>query len=127
MAAGLISGYAVAAATGVRPLGGVVLLIAGGVAAWAWKARDGWSTAIGLGLVYAGAFAASHPLAPLIGTWPAVLSVSAIAALSAYLVSDRRAKWSQKAPAATVVRPVLPPFSKDSKAPGMRSNPSKTV
>ncbi len=90
MAAGLVSGYAVAAATGARPLGGVVLLVAGGVAAWAWTARDGWPTAIGLGVIYAGAFAASHPLAPMIGTWPSVLGVSAIAALSAYLVSDRR-------------------------------------
>ena len=91
VAGGLITGYAVAAATGVRPLGGVVLLAAGGVAAWAWQVRDGWPTAIGLGVVYAAAFAASHPLAPIIGTWPSVLGVSALAALSAYVVSDRRA------------------------------------
>jgi len=95
VAAGLVSGYAVAAATGVRPLGGVVLLAAGGLAAMAWKTRDGWPTAIGLGVVYAAAFAASHPLAPLIGTWPSVLGVSAIAALAAYFVSDRDAVTPQ--------------------------------
>jgi len=102
VAAGLVSGYAVAAVTGVRPLGGVVLLVAGGLAAMTWKARDGWPIAISLGVVYAAAFAASHPLAPMIGTWPAVLGVSATAALSAYLASDRRAHRDQKAPTAAL-------------------------
>lgn len=71
-------------------MGGVVLLLAGGLAAWIWHDRDGWPVAVGLGVVYAAAFAASHPLASAIGTWPSVLGVSAVAALSAYLASDRR-------------------------------------
>lgn len=90
VAGGLISGYAVAAVTGVRPLGGIVLLVAGGLAALTWRRRNGWPTAAGLSVIYAAAFAASHPLATAIGTWPSVLGVSALAALSAYVASDRR-------------------------------------
>ena len=65
-AAGLIAGFAVADATGNRPLGGAVL--AAGVAACA----------------------VSHPLAKQIGAWPSVFTVSAVTAGAAYLASDRR-------------------------------------
>ncbi|WP_430787385.1 hypothetical protein [Actinoplanes sp. G11-F43] len=36
-----------------------------------------------------GAFALSHPLAKRIGSWPSVLTVSALTAAAAYAASDR--------------------------------------
>ena len=69
VAGSLIGGYLVARETKVRPLGG----------------------AVALGVVYLGAFGASHPLAKKIGAWPAVLSAAGVSAAAAWVVSDRRA------------------------------------
>lgn len=88
-AVGLIGGYAVARETGVRPLGGVVLVISGGYTARSWVARDGMPAAVGLGLLYIGSFAASHPLAKRVGAWPAVLLLAGLTAGVSHLVSDR--------------------------------------
>jgi hypothetical protein len=89
-AGSLVTGYAVAAATGVRPLGGLVLL-AGGVVCWLrWRRQVGPATATALGLAFVAAFAGSHPLAELIGAWPSVLAVAALIAAVAYAVADRR-------------------------------------
>jgi hypothetical protein len=87
-AASLIGGYAVAAGSGSRPLGGVVLVAGGLCCARIWARRDGPRTAIGLTGVGLAAFVASHLLAPEIGAWPAVLSVSALTASAAWLCSD---------------------------------------
>ncbi|HZU40927.1 MAG TPA: hypothetical protein VE992_07730 [Solirubrobacteraceae bacterium] len=87
---GLIAGFAVAVATGSRPLGGVVLAAFGLTCIGIWAARDGWRTAAlltGAGLV---AFAASHALGLLIGAWPAVLLVAAMTAALCWRVSDAR-------------------------------------
>jgi len=95
-AGALIAGYAVAAASGSRPLGGIVLAAG---AAWclrAWDRRNGRSTALALGAVGTGAFVLSHVLAPRIGAWPSVLAVAAATALAASVLGDRRA---QAAPA----------------------------
>lgn len=89
-AGSLIAGYAVAASTGSRPLGGLVLA-AGGI--WCireWQRRDGTRTATALGGVGLAAFALSHVLAKAIGAWPSVLSVSAATALAAWAASDAR-------------------------------------
>ncbi len=90
-AVGLIGGWLTARETGVRPLGGVLLAAAGVLAGRSWLRRDGVGAAVALSLVYVGAFGASHPLAKRIGPWPAVLSVTAAAAGTAWAVSDRRA------------------------------------
>ncbi|WP_344085140.1 hypothetical protein [Nostocoides veronense] len=90
VAAGLIGGFAVADATGIRPLGGVVLATAGLFAGGIWLRRNGAGVAAGLGLTYLAAFAGSHPLAKQIGAWPSVAAVSAVAAGAAYVLSDRR-------------------------------------
>jgi hypothetical protein len=87
----LVVGYAVAAATGVRPLGGLVLL--GGLAlCWVlWTDRAGTTTAVTLVVAFVVAFAGSHLLALAIGAWPSVLVVAALMAGLAWLLADRRA------------------------------------
>jgi hypothetical protein len=87
-ASGLIGGYAVAVATGSRPLGGVVIALAGGACVTIWLRRDGRRTAAVLSGVGAGAFVLSHALGPLIGAWPAVLAVSAATAAACWRLSD---------------------------------------
>jgi hypothetical protein len=89
LAAGsLIAGYAVAAGTGSRPLGGVVLVAGGLCCARIWNRRHGRRTALELTGVGLGAFVISHVLALAIGAWPAVLSVSAVTAAIVWLRSD---------------------------------------
>ena len=86
---GLIGGWITARETGIRPLGGVILAAAGGYAARSWAAKAGAVTATGLTAGYIGAFGLSHPLAKKMGSWPAVLTVTAATAGAAYTASDR--------------------------------------
>jgi hypothetical protein len=91
-AAGLIAGYAVAAASGSRPLGGVVLAGFGLACVWIWLGRDSVRTTVilaGVGLL---AFALSHVLALLTGPWPAVLLAAAAAGGASWRLSDSR-RW----------------------------------
>jgi hypothetical protein len=92
-AAGLIAGYAVAAASGSRPLGGAVLAGFGLTCVWVWLGRDGVRTAAiltGVGLL---AFALSHVIALLTGPWPAVLLAAAAAGGTSWRLSDSR-RWT---------------------------------
>jgi hypothetical protein len=94
----LVVGYAVAAATGIRALGGLVLL-AGLAVCWVlWRDRAGTSTAVSLVVAFGVVFAASHLLALAIGAWPSVLVVSALMAGLAWLLADRRAPVSSGSP-----------------------------
>lgn len=92
--AGLVGGYALARATGKRPLGGVVLAAAGAAAFETWRRRAGVRTACALGGLYVAAFGASHPLAKKIGALPAVLTVTAATGAAAHLAADRDAVGS---------------------------------
>lgn len=85
---GLIGGWLTARESGVRPLGGVVLALAGAWAGRTWYARHGAAGTAGLVALYLAAFGGSHPLAK-IGAWPSVLTVTAVASGVAYLASDR--------------------------------------
>lgn len=85
---GLIGGWLTARESGVRPLGGVVLGVAGAWAGRTWYARHGAAATAGLAALYVGAFGLSHPLAKKIGAWPSVLTVTALASVTAYLASD---------------------------------------
>jgi hypothetical protein len=86
----LIVGYAVAASTGSRPLGGAVLLLGGLWCIRAWKGRHGTRTAVILACVGFGAFVISHLLALAIGAWPSVLLVSAVVAAMVWMRADSR-------------------------------------
>lgn len=88
-AAGLLGGYVTARESGVRPLGGIVLGVAGLYAGRSWLATRGPAVAGGLGALYVLAFGASHPLATKIGAWPSVLAITALTSGAAYLVADR--------------------------------------
>jgi hypothetical protein len=78
-----LAGFGVADVTGVRALGGAVLLAGG-----AWCAKDALpalgtrrtAALLGFALV---AFVVSHPLGHAIGAWPAVLVSAAVVALYA--------------------------------------------
>lgn len=88
VAALLVAGYGAARATGVRPLGGVVLLAGLAVAAHDWQ-RKGPVVLAGLTAAYLAAFGLSHPLAKKIGAWPSVLTVTAADAALTWAVADR--------------------------------------
>jgi hypothetical protein len=96
-AAGLIAGYGVAVASGSRPLGGLVLAAAGLFCVAIWLVRDGRRTAALLAAVGLLAFALSHLLGLLIGSWPAVLVVAAITAYACWRVSDSRRQLAERA------------------------------
>jgi hypothetical protein len=98
-AGSLIAGYAVAASSGSRPLGGLVLAAGGVWCIRAWDRRDGRRTAAALGATGFTAFVLSHVLALAIGAWPSVLIVSALTALAAWLASDARLRESAIVPA----------------------------
>lgn len=89
-ATGLLGGYATARWTKKRPLGGVVLAVAGVVAAKGWREKAGDVTAGALGGAYVAAFAGSHPLARKIGAWPSVCAVAGGMALASWVAVDRR-------------------------------------
>jgi hypothetical protein len=90
-AATFIAGFGVAELTGVRAIGGLVL-IAGG----AWCARRALQIAgpwaAGALVVFGLAlFVVSHPLGHVIGAWPAVaLSAALLAGATSVLVSPAR-------------------------------------
>jgi hypothetical protein len=86
----LIAGFAVAQATGVRPLGGLVLAAA---LAWCfarWRAAAGTARAAGLAILYGGLFVLSHVIAAALGTWGAVFVVAAVAGAASWAVADAR-------------------------------------
>ncbi|MFE0736741.1 hypothetical protein [Streptomyces sp. NPDC058855] len=89
-AAGLVGGYAVARWTKKRPLGGVVLAVAGGVAAREWQRVGGAKASVGLTSAYVAAFAGSHPLARKIGAWPAVFSAAGAVAVASWAATRDR-------------------------------------
>jgi len=89
-AGSLIAGFAVAVASGSRPLGGAVLLAGGMWCVRAWTQRHGARTAALLAGVGLGSFVVSHLLALLVGGWPAVLIVSAFTAAVVWMRADAR-------------------------------------
>lgn len=86
----LALGFAVAELTGVRPIGGIVLFLGALWCGLRWRRARGLPIALGLVAVFLLCFVLSHRLGDLIGTWPSVFVVSAISALAAWLVVDRR-------------------------------------
>jgi hypothetical protein len=102
LAAGtLIASYGVVAASGSRPLGGVVLAAGGLCCIEIWRRRHGTRTAVQLGGIGFAAFVVSHLLALVLGPWPAVLIVAAVTAAAAWALADSRLL---EAPAALAFR-----------------------
>ncbi|QEC47310.1 hypothetical protein FSW04_06730 [Baekduia soli] len=87
-AGSLVAGFAVAQATGVRPLGGIVLVAGAGWCARHWQARVGTGRTVGLLGLYLAVFAGSHGLAHAIGAWPSVAVAAAVMAAGAIALAD---------------------------------------
>lgn len=85
----LVAAFAVAQGTGVRALGGVVLVL--GVAWCGWRS---WSAGAGrvVAVVVLGAacFVASHVLAGAMGAWPSVALAAVVLGAGAWLLVGRR-------------------------------------
>lgn len=86
---GLVGGFLTARETGIRPLGGLVLGLAGVYAGRTWAAKGGLVPTVALSALYVGGFGASHPLAKKVGAWPSVLGVAAVNAAASYVLVDR--------------------------------------
>ena len=86
---GLIGGYLTARETGIRPLGGLLLGLAGAYCGRTWLAKRGPAVTTALSAVYLLGFGASHPLAKKIGAWPSVLTVTAVSAAASWALVDR--------------------------------------
>jgi uncharacterized membrane protein len=86
----LILGFAVASATGNRPLGGAVLIAGGVLCAWWTYQLSGLGrtlTLLGIALTL---FVISHPLGHVIGAWPSVFLVAGVGAALAYALTRPR-------------------------------------
>ena len=84
----LLLGFAVAQASGVRPLGGIVLVAGCAWCALRWLRAAGAARTAALVVVYVGAFALSHAVADALGAWPSVLLAAAVTGLAAYALAD---------------------------------------
>ena len=84
----LLLGFAVAQATGIRPLGGIVLIAGCAWCALRWLRTAGAGRTAALVLLYVGGFAVSHVIADTLGAWPSVLLVAAVVAAAAYGLAD---------------------------------------
>ena len=87
-AGSLLLGFGVAEASGVRALGGIVLIAGAGWCALRWRRSAGASRTAALLLVYVGAFAGSHVIAGTVGAWPAVLLAAGVTGLAAWALAD---------------------------------------
>jgi hypothetical protein len=84
----LLLGFAVAQATGLRPLGGIVLIAACAWCALRWLRAAGAARTAVLVLIYVGSFALSHVVADTLSAWPSVLLAAAITGIAAYVLAD---------------------------------------
>jgi hypothetical protein len=87
-AGSLLVGFGVAQASGIRPLGGLVLIAGAGWCAVRWRRSAGTGRTAALLLVYAAAFAGSHVIADAVGAWPAVLLAAGVTGLAAWALAD---------------------------------------
>ena len=88
----LLLGFAVAQATGVRPLGGIVLIAGCGWCALRWLRAAGAARTAALVGVYIASFALSHVVADTLSAWPSVLLAAAITGIAAYVLADSAAR-----------------------------------
>jgi hypothetical protein len=95
----LLLGFAVAQATGIRPLGGIVLIAGCAWCALRWRRAAGAARTTLLVVVYVGAFVLLHLVADALSAWPSVLLAAAVAGIAAYLLADSRIAGGGVSPA----------------------------
>jgi hypothetical protein len=88
----LIIGFAVARATGVVWIGGIVLVLGGLWCAWKWWRTLGLVVALLGVIVFFVAFVLSHPFAKVVGAWPSTIIVALVAGALACLIEVRAAR-----------------------------------
>jgi hypothetical protein len=88
----LIIGFAVARATGVVWIGGIVLVLGGLWCAWKWWRTLGLVVALLGVIVFFVAFVLSHPFAKLVGAWPSTIIVALVAGALACVIEVRAAR-----------------------------------
>jgi hypothetical protein len=87
-AATFLAGFGAAQLTGVRAIGGIVLLAGGAWCAWAALRVAGPAATAALVGIALALFVVSHPVGHVIGAWPAVgLSAVLVAAAAAVLIN----------------------------------------
>lgn len=84
----LLLGFAVAEATGVRPLGGVVMIVAIAWCARRWLRMAGAARTVALVVVYVASFVVSHVVADALSAWPSVLLAAAVTGLAVWALAD---------------------------------------
>lgn len=84
----LMLGFAVAEATGIRPLGGIVMILALAWCARRWLRTAGAVRTVALVLVYVSAFAVSHVVADALSAWPSVLLAAAVTGVAVWALAD---------------------------------------
>jgi hypothetical protein len=95
----LLLGFAVAQATGIRPLGGIVLVAGCAWCALRWLHAAGGARTTLLVVVYIGAFVLSHVVADTLSAWPSALLAAAIVGIAAYALADGRSAGDGVSPA----------------------------
>jgi hypothetical protein len=85
----LVGAFAVADLTGVRALGGAVL-VAGALWCVMRSRAAGWWRLTIVFLLASALFVASHVAGAVIGAWPAVLAAGALLGAGTYALVDRR-------------------------------------
>lgn len=88
-AVAFLAGFGVAELTGVRAIGGLVLLAGGAWCARAAYRLAGGTATVMLVVVALALFVISHPLGHLIGAWPAVVVSAALVAVVAAAILAR--------------------------------------
>lgn len=84
----LLVGFAVAQATGIRPLGAVVLIAGCAWCALRWLRAAGAARTAILVVIYLGAFVLSHVVADTLGAWPAVVLAAVVTGAAVYVLAD---------------------------------------
>lgn len=84
----LLLGFAVAQLTGVRALGGVVLVAGCGWCALRWLRAAGAARTVALVAIYLASFVLAHVVADALGAWPSVLLAAALSGLATYALVD---------------------------------------
>ena len=84
----LLLGFAIAQLTGIRPLGGIVLVAGCAWCALRWLRGVGAARTAALVILYVGGFVVSHLIADTLGAWPSVLLVAAVVAAATYVLAD---------------------------------------
>lgn len=86
----LVLGFVVADLTDQRWLGGIVLVAIGVIAGYYMVLSAGWVRTILATAVALGAFALSHPMGAVLGSYGSLLLVSAVAGVVVYAITPRR-------------------------------------